>query len=70
VSLSLAAAEDILADAGFQYDKVSRLRDMIKWTVYIYIYIYNCELSSGYSVGYIRITMTQDQTVKLVVCYR
>jgi len=35
VSLSLAAVEDIPADAGFQYDKVSMLRSMIKLTLYV-----------------------------------
>jgi hypothetical protein len=34
VSLSLAAVEDVPADAGFQYDKVSMCIDMIKSTLY------------------------------------
>lgn len=35
MSPSLAAVEDVPADASFQYDKVSMLRDMIKSTLYV-----------------------------------
>jgi len=34
VSLTLATVEDVPADAGFQYDKVSMFRYMIKSTLY------------------------------------
>lgn len=35
MSQSLVAVKDVPADAGFQYDKVSMLRDMIKSILYV-----------------------------------